>query len=119
MENEDGIEKDKPLEEREEAEDGLEEEEEEKEEEEDEDGDGVEEGEGDDEIEEDGEEECSVRFEGEMNPLDLVKDVSSEIQLYQQFERLEHEALAEKKRMVIAAIQGQGYLTFCFCKCCN
>ena len=62
-----------------------------------EDGDGLEEEEG-----EEGEDELEsdVRFEGEMNPLDLIKDNTSGVQLYQQFEKCE--ALAERRRNVLA-----------------
>ncbi|KAJ8449150.1 hypothetical protein Cgig2_004205 [Carnegiea gigantea] len=63
-----------------------------------EDGDGREEEEA-----EEGEDEldCDVRFEGEMNPLDLIKDDNCGVQLYQQFEQ--YEALAESRRKALAA----------------
>jgi len=49
--------------------------------------------------------ECNVRFEGEMNPLDLIKDDTCGVQLYQRFEQLECEyaALVERKRKALAA----------------
>ncbi|KAL2936929.1 General transcription factor 3C polypeptide 3 [Bienertia sinuspersici] len=106
MEGKDGMNEDNPFEEREEENEGKEEEEEEEEE----DGGGGEEGEDEDEMEEEEEEECLVRFKGDINPLDFVEDGTSQIQLYQQFERLEYEALAEKKRKALAAIQGEGSL---------
>lgn len=96
--------KDNPFEEREDANGGEGKEEEEEEEEDD--GDVGEEGEGEDELEE-GEEDCSMRFEGDINPLDFVKDGTSEGQIYQQFEQLEYQ-VAEKKRKANAAIQGEG-----------
>ncbi|KAK9669365.1 hypothetical protein RND81_13G125200 [Saponaria officinalis] len=68
-----------------------------------------EEEEGEDEMEE-GDDEATVTFEGVMNPLDFVEGNTSEVQLYQQFERIEyeHEALAERKRKRIElANQGQ------------
>ncbi|KAI4378286.1 hypothetical protein MLD38_015784 [Melastoma candidum] len=58
----------------------------------------VEEGDVDDEEEEEEEEEYAFRFESGMNPLDFTEDDVSGLQPYQQFERLEYEALAEKKR---------------------
>lgn len=63
-----------------------------------EDGDG-----GEEEEAEEGEDEvdCDVRFEGEMNPLDLIKDDTCGVQLYQQFEQ--YEALAESRRKALAA----------------
>ncbi|XP_077231618.1 tetratricopeptide repeat (TPR)-containing protein [Tasmannia lanceolata] len=51
----------------------------------------------DEEEEEDLDEgEYTLRFEGEMDPLDFAQDDA-----YQQFERLEYEALAERKRKAI------------------
>ncbi|RDX98421.1 General transcription factor 3C polypeptide 3, partial [Mucuna pruriens] len=49
-----------------------------------------------DDIEE--EDEYTFRFENGMNPLDFVDNNDSGVQIYQQFERLEQEALANKKR---------------------
>lgn len=58
-----------------------------------------------DEEEEEGEEEeedeFQLTFQGEMNPLDFVEDDAFGFQPYQQFERLEYEALAEKKRKAL------------------
>ena len=94
MESEDELKKDNPFEEREKVEEVSK----------DEDGESEEEGEyeegeeGEDEEEE--EEECALRFEGEMSPLDFVKDGTSQVQLYQQFERLEYEALEVKKHKI-------------------
>ncbi|KAJ0085375.1 hypothetical protein Patl1_06855 [Pistacia atlantica] len=49
--------------------------------------------------EEEGEDEEYVfRFNSGVNPLDLTENNSSGLQTYQQFERLEYEALAERKR---------------------
>ncbi|KAJ8430260.1 hypothetical protein Cgig2_022718 [Carnegiea gigantea] len=58
--------------------------------------------------------ECDVRFEGEMNPLDLIKDDTCGVQLYQRFEQLEYEyaALVERKREALAAADaGEGPVT--------
>lgn len=65
------------------------------------------------EVEEEGEEgeeedECeyTFRFEEGINPLDFVEDnAASGVQPYEQFERLEYEALAEKKRKLLADCQ--------------
>ncbi|KAK9095770.1 hypothetical protein Sjap_021267 [Stephania japonica] len=65
----------------------------------------VEEEEEDEEVDvEDG--EYTLRFEGEVNPLDFIEDDAHGVQPYQQFERLEYEALAEKKRKAIS--EGDG-----------
>jgi general transcription factor 3C polypeptide 3 (transcription factor C subunit 4) len=71
------------------------------------------EGEQEEEVEEEGEEgeeedECeyTFRFEEGINPLDFVEDnAASGVQPYEQFERLEYEALAEKKRKLLADCQ--------------
>ena len=43
------------------------------------------------------------RFKDGINPFDFVEDnVDSGVQPYEQFERLEYEALAEKKRKLLA-----------------
>ncbi|OMO77505.1 Tetratricopeptide-like helical [Corchorus olitorius] len=58
-----------------------------------------------DDVEEEEEEEdddYGFRFKSGINPLDLVGDNASGLQIYQQFERLEYEALAEKKRKALA-----------------
>ncbi|KAK9161939.1 hypothetical protein Syun_002841 [Stephania yunnanensis] len=64
---------------------------------------------GDEEEEEEEDEEIDVedgaytlRFEGEVNPFDFIEDDPHGVQPYQQFERLEYEALAEKKRKAIS-----------------
>ncbi|KAJ4964536.1 hypothetical protein NE237_016385 [Protea cynaroides] len=83
---------------------------------EEEDGDEVEEGEEEEEEEdndEEGEEdmedgEYTLRFEGEMDPLDFTEDDAFGIQPYQQFERLEYEALAERKRKALSQSQRDG-----------
>ncbi|CAO2824772.1 unnamed protein product [Amaranthus hypochondriacus] len=93
MESEDELKKDNPFEERENEEKVSKNE--------DEEGEG-EEGE-DDEEEEEEEEECALRFEGEMSPLEFVKDGTSQVQLYQQFERLEYEALEVKKHKITSS----------------
>ncbi|OVA19138.1 Tetratricopeptide repeat-containing domain [Macleaya cordata] len=62
-----------------------------------------EEEEGGDEGEEDIEDgEYTLRFDGEMNPLDFTEDDAFGVQPYQQFERLEYEALAERKRKALS-----------------
>ncbi|GAB2286529.1 hypothetical protein Dimus_020927 [Dionaea muscipula] len=76
----------------------------EEEEGEEEDGDEGEEGEEDDI----GEGECFVGFQNEMNPLDLIRDDASGSQVYKQFERLEYEALADRKRKALANKQSEG-----------
>ncbi|GKV35145.1 hypothetical protein SLEP1_g43450 [Rubroshorea leprosula] len=63
--------------------------------------------EADDDEDEDDDEEYAFRFKSGTNPLDFVGDDSSGVQLYQQFERLEYEALAEKKRKALADSQGE------------
>lgn len=64
-----------------------------------------EEEEGDEEEEEErdeGEGEEGYRlFDGEMDPLDFIQEDPNGIELYQQFERLEYEALAERKRKAL------------------
>ncbi|XP_044463688.1 general transcription factor 3C polypeptide 3 isoform X2 [Mangifera indica] len=58
-----------------------------------------EEGDDDSEEEEEGEDEEYVfRFNSGVNPLDLTENNLSGLQTYKQFERLEYEALAERKR---------------------
>lgn len=53
------------------------------------------------EEEDDDEDEFQLTFQGEMNPLDFVEDDAFGFQPYQQFERLEYEALAHKKRKAL------------------
>lgn len=62
------------------------------EEQDDEEGFGMDEGEGD------GPDEYHFQFEGGMDPLDVVEADGIEVEPYRLFERLEYEALAEKKR---------------------
>lgn len=53
----------------------------------------------DDEEEEEDNESYNIKFYGEMDPLDFALNNSyNGVEIYQQFERLEYEALAEKKR---------------------
>ena len=54
-----------------------------------------------DEDDEEGE-EYIFRFKEGVNPLDFVEDNALSGQPYKQFERLEYEALAEKKRKALA-----------------
>lgn len=60
--------------------------------------------------EEEGEEcEYTFRFEEGINPLDFVEgNAASGVQPYEQFERLEYEALAQKKRKLLADSQREG-----------
>ena len=70
-------------------------------------------GDGDEEEEEDdddddneGEGNYMFRFKDGINPFDFVEDnATSGVQPYEQFERLEYEALAEKKRKLLANSQ--------------
>ncbi|KAG2713980.1 hypothetical protein I3760_03G004500 [Carya illinoinensis] len=83
---EDGMKVDVREEEEEEEEEGQEEEEE-----------------GGEEEDNDDEGEYTFRFKDGINPLDFVEDdADSGVQPYEQFERLEYEALAEKKRKSLA-----------------
>ncbi|CAL9099031.1 unnamed protein product [Musa textilis] len=77
----------------EEAEDDVEGEEEEEEEEDEE---------GDDD------EGYTLRFDGDMDPLGLVQEDNHGVDLYQQFERLEYEALAERKRKAVSQKEPPG-----------
>ncbi|XP_061336470.1 uncharacterized protein LOC133283605 [Gastrolobium bilobum] len=82
--------------------DAMEEEEEEENAEEEEDG-------GEDMDEEDEVEgEYTFRFKNGMSPLDFVDNNDSGVQRYQQFERLEYEALADKKRKAIQQNEPEG-----------
>ncbi|KAI3923294.1 hypothetical protein MKW92_008738 [Papaver armeniacum] len=56
---------------------------------------------GNEEEEEDGDDVFTLAFHGEMNPLDLTEDDAFGVQPYQKYERLEYEALAEKKRKLL------------------
>ncbi|XP_008786393.1 general transcription factor 3C polypeptide 3 isoform X2 [Phoenix dactylifera] len=62
---------------------------------------------------EEGEEEEGYRlqFDGEMDPLDFVQEDANGVELYQQFERLEYEALAERKRKTLHEQQSRGEST--------
>lgn len=85
------------------AEDNIEVNVEEEEEEEEEEGQEEEEAEEDDNEDEG---EYTFRFKEGINPLDFVEDnADSGVQPYEQFERLEYEALAEKKRKSLANSQ--------------
>ncbi|KAI7745902.1 hypothetical protein M8C21_005530, partial [Ambrosia artemisiifolia] len=53
------------------------------------------------EEEEDTEETYTLRFEGEINPLALTEVDANGVHPYQHFERMEYEALADKKRKAI------------------
>ncbi|KAI9115356.1 hypothetical protein K1719_013675 [Acacia pycnantha] len=57
-------------------------------------------------IEDDG--EFTFRFEDGVNPLDFVENNDSGIQSYQQLERLENEALADKKRKAVEYLHRDG-----------
>lgn len=68
------------------------------------------------EVEEDG--VYTLRFEDGMNPLDFTENDASGLQPYEQFERLEYEALAEKKRKALS--QCQLWVPFFkFLSCCR
>lgn len=49
------------------------------------------------------EEEYVFRFKSGVNPLEWTENETSGLEAYQQFERLEYEALADRKRKAIAA----------------
>lgn len=83
------------------GEDGGREEQEEQEKEEDEEEEGEEE-----------DEDYAFRFESGMNPLDFTHEDAGGLQPYQRFERLEYEALAEKKRKALANHHGSKYAYF-------
>lgn len=80
--------------------DAAEEEHDEEDAQEEEDGEDIE-GAGEDEYVED-EGECIFRFKDGINPLDFVEKNDAGVLRYQQFERLEYEALAGKKRRAVA-----------------
>lgn len=75
------------------------EEREDKREQEGENGDGGDEAEG--EEEEEGEGRCELNFGEGMDPIDLVQEAHDGVELYHCFERLEYEALAERKRKAL------------------
>lgn len=52
--------------------------------------------------EEEEEEEYVFRFKNGVNPLELTENETLGFKTYQQFERLEYEALADRKRKAIA-----------------
>lgn len=56
----------------------------------------------DDEDEEEDDEGYTLRFDGDTDPLGLVQEDNHGVDLYQQFERLEYEALAERKRKAVS-----------------
>ncbi|XP_021299995.1 general transcription factor 3C polypeptide 3 isoform X2 [Herrania umbratica] len=56
----------------------------------------------DDDEEEEEDDDYEFRFKSGINPLEFVGENASGLQIYQQFERLEYEALAEKKRKALA-----------------
>ncbi|XP_020103106.1 general transcription factor 3C polypeptide 3-like isoform X3 [Ananas comosus] len=53
------------------------------------------------EEEEGDDEEYAIEFDEETNPLDFIEEAADGVELYQQFERLEYEALAERKRKAL------------------
>ncbi|KAK2648210.1 hypothetical protein Ddye_015699 [Dipteronia dyeriana] len=55
----------------------------------------------------DEDDEYVFRFKSGVNPLDLTENNASGLQVYQQFERLEYEALASRKRKAIAATRSE------------
>lgn len=59
-------------------------------------------GPGDDGDSEEEEEEYVFRFKSGVNPLEWTENETSGLKTYQQFERLEYEALADRKRKAIA-----------------
>ena len=73
---------------------------EEEEEEEEEEGEEEVEDEGEDDIEE--EDGYTFKFKAGENPFDFVEGTDFSVQPYKKFERLEYEALAEKKRKALA-----------------
>ncbi|KAI4356966.1 hypothetical protein L6164_000943 [Bauhinia variegata] len=52
--------------------------------------------------------EYTFRFKDGINPLDFVENNDSGVQRYQQFERLEYEALADRKRKAAANCPSEG-----------
>lgn len=60
----------------------------------------VEEGE-EDEEEGEGEKRCELEFADGTDPIDLVQGAHDGVELYHRFERLEYEALAERKRKAL------------------
>ncbi|XP_078156073.1 uncharacterized protein LOC144551848 isoform X1 [Carex rostrata] len=55
----------------------------------------------DDEEEGEGEERCELKFGDGTDPIDLVQGAHDGVELYHRFERLEYEALAERKRKAL------------------
>ncbi|XP_029127156.1 general transcription factor 3C polypeptide 3 isoform X2 [Cajanus cajan] len=53
-------------------------------------------------------EEYTFRFKNGMNPLDFIDNNDSGVQTYQRFERLEQEALADKKRKATDQCESEG-----------
>lgn len=62
--------------------------------------------EGDEEEGEEEDEDYAFRFKSGMDPLDFTHEDAGGLQPYQRFERLEYEALAEKKRKALADPHG-------------
>ncbi|URE48401.1 general transcription factor 3C polypeptide [Musa troglodytarum] len=58
--------------------------------------------------EEDDDEGYTLRFDGDTDPLGLVQEDNHGVDLYQQFERLEYEALAERKRKAVSQKEPPG-----------
>ncbi|THU53836.1 hypothetical protein C4D60_Mb10t18610 [Musa balbisiana] len=61
-----------------------------------------------DEDEEEDDEGYTLRFDGDTDPLGLVQEDNHGVDLYQQFERLEYEALAERKRKAVSQKEPPG-----------
>lgn len=57
------------------------------------------------------EEGYRIRFDGETDPLDFVEEDAQGVELYQQFERLEHEGLTQKKRKALHEQENRGETT--------
>lgn len=72
------------------------------EEEENEDENAAEEEEEEDEAEEEEDEEYTFRFKNGMSPLEFVDNNDSGVHRYQQYQRLENQALADKKRKALS-----------------
>lgn len=72
---------------------------------------------GEEEEQEDDDGEYVFQFGSGMDPLDFTKDDDSGLQPYQQFERLEYEALAEKKRKGLGSSQMYGNFYFFWAGC--
>ncbi|XP_076887573.1 uncharacterized protein LOC143537758 [Bidens hawaiensis] len=62
----------------------------------------------DEEEEEEEDDAYTLRFEGEVNPLALIEVDADGVYPYEHFERMEYEALADKKRKAIVDYNSQG-----------